>query len=165
MLSSSCLLAILGMHTLMSNQQYYEALASSTIVNKQGLNSMWNTHSHTHVPKLTISYVIYSLLRVFIWRYKPVAWAVFTWLKHRYIWAHWFFKKQVKAPWNTADHFTTLTKISPHWRTLLKQVDLDCNSMKWSHVGRMLLHFTKIKCSVFFVFHPCTYIVENIKTK
>jgi len=31
--------AILGMHTLMSNQQYYEALASSTIVNKQGLNS------------------------------------------------------------------------------------------------------------------------------
>lgn len=33
--------AILGMHTLMSNQQYYEALASSTIVNKQGLNSKW----------------------------------------------------------------------------------------------------------------------------
>ncbi|KAK0139559.1 Tropomodulin-1 [Merluccius polli] len=31
--------AILGMHTLMSNQQYYEALTSSTIVNKQGLNS------------------------------------------------------------------------------------------------------------------------------
>uniref|UniRef100_A0A3B5MF20 Tropomodulin 1 n=1 Tax=Xiphophorus couchianus TaxID=32473 RepID=A0A3B5MF20_9TELE len=29
--------AILGMHTLMSNQQYYEALASSTIVNKQGV--------------------------------------------------------------------------------------------------------------------------------
>lgn len=32
-------LAILGMHTLMSNQQYYEALGSSTIVNKEGLNS------------------------------------------------------------------------------------------------------------------------------
>lgn len=31
--------AILGMHTLMSNQQYYEALGSSTIVNKEGLNS------------------------------------------------------------------------------------------------------------------------------
>uniref|UniRef100_A0A4W5K8B3 Tropomodulin 1 n=1 Tax=Hucho hucho TaxID=62062 RepID=A0A4W5K8B3_9TELE len=29
--------AILGMHTLMSNQQYYEALASSNIVNKQGV--------------------------------------------------------------------------------------------------------------------------------
>ena len=37
---SYCLAAILGMHTLMSNQQYYEALASSNIVNKQGLNSM-----------------------------------------------------------------------------------------------------------------------------
>lgn len=31
--------AILGMHTLMSNQQYYQALGSSTIVNKEGLNS------------------------------------------------------------------------------------------------------------------------------
>lgn len=41
---SWCLPAILGMHTLMSNQQYYEALASSTIVNKQGLNS-----KHTHI--------------------------------------------------------------------------------------------------------------------
>ncbi|KAI2668705.1 Tropomodulin-1 [Labeo rohita] len=35
--------AILGMHTLMSNQQYYEALASSTIVNKQGLNNVEET--------------------------------------------------------------------------------------------------------------------------
>lgn len=39
-LPSCTFTAILGMHTLMSNQQYYEALASSTIVNKQGLNSM-----------------------------------------------------------------------------------------------------------------------------
>lgn len=31
--------AILGMHTLMSNQQYYQALGSSSIVNKEGLNS------------------------------------------------------------------------------------------------------------------------------
>lgn len=31
------------MHTLMSNQQYYEALGSSTIVNKEGLNSKWFT--------------------------------------------------------------------------------------------------------------------------
>lgn len=31
--------AILGMHTLMSNQQYYQALDSSSIVNKEGLNS------------------------------------------------------------------------------------------------------------------------------
>lgn len=27
------------MHTLMSNQQYYQALGSSSIVNKEGLNS------------------------------------------------------------------------------------------------------------------------------
>lgn len=38
-LCSSVSVAILGMHTLMSNQQYYEALGSSTIVNKEGLNS------------------------------------------------------------------------------------------------------------------------------
>lgn len=31
--------AILGMHTLMSSQQYYQALGSSSIVNKEGLNS------------------------------------------------------------------------------------------------------------------------------
>lgn len=37
--SFSVSVAILGMHTLMSNQQYYEALGSSTIVNKEGLNS------------------------------------------------------------------------------------------------------------------------------
>lgn len=37
--SFSFSVAILGMHTLMSNQQYYEALGSSTIVNKEGLNS------------------------------------------------------------------------------------------------------------------------------
>lgn len=35
----SSFVAILGMHTLMSNQQYYEALGSSTIVNTEGLNS------------------------------------------------------------------------------------------------------------------------------
>ncbi|XP_069486463.1 tropomodulin-1 isoform X1 [Ambystoma mexicanum] len=42
--------AILGMHTLMSNQQYYEALASSTIVNKEGLNSVIKTTQYKHVP-------------------------------------------------------------------------------------------------------------------
>lgn len=36
---SHVLTAILGMHTLMSNQQYYQALGSSSIVNKEGLNS------------------------------------------------------------------------------------------------------------------------------
>lgn len=36
---SHVLAAILGMHTLMSNQQYYQALGSSSIVNKEGLNS------------------------------------------------------------------------------------------------------------------------------
>ncbi|XP_012686770.1 tropomodulin-1 isoform X2 [Clupea harengus] len=42
--------AILGMHTLMSNQQYYEALASSTIVNKQGLNSVIQCAQYKPVP-------------------------------------------------------------------------------------------------------------------
>uniref|UniRef100_A0A8C9TI07 Tropomodulin 1 n=1 Tax=Scleropages formosus TaxID=113540 RepID=A0A8C9TI07_SCLFO len=42
--------AILGMHTLMSNQQYYEALASSTIVNKQGLNSVIQCTQYKSVP-------------------------------------------------------------------------------------------------------------------
>ncbi|GCB60468.1 hypothetical protein scyTo_0009181, partial [Scyliorhinus torazame] len=42
--------AILGMHTLMSNQQYYEALASSTIVNKEGLNSVIQTTQYKPVP-------------------------------------------------------------------------------------------------------------------
>ncbi|XP_048826176.1 tropomodulin-1 isoform X1 [Brienomyrus brachyistius] len=42
--------AILGMHTLMSNQQYYEALASSTIVNKQGLNSVIQCTQYKQIP-------------------------------------------------------------------------------------------------------------------
>ncbi|XP_005998491.1 tropomodulin-1 [Latimeria chalumnae] len=42
--------AILGMHTLMSNQQYYEALASSTIVNKEGLNSVIKSTQYKPVP-------------------------------------------------------------------------------------------------------------------
>ncbi|XP_046699211.1 tropomodulin-1 isoform X3 [Silurus meridionalis] len=42
--------AILGMHTLMSNQQYYEALASSTIVNKQGLNSVIQCAQYKQIP-------------------------------------------------------------------------------------------------------------------
>lgn len=42
--------AILGMHTLMSNQQYYEALASSTIVNKEGLNSVIQSPRYKTVP-------------------------------------------------------------------------------------------------------------------
>ena len=40
--------AILGMHTLMSNQQYYQALGSSSIVNKEGLNSEYWPHSLPH---------------------------------------------------------------------------------------------------------------------
>ncbi|NXL67523.1 TMOD1 protein, partial [Chordeiles acutipennis] len=43
-------LAILGMHTLMSNQQYYEALGSSTIVNKEGLNSVIKPTQYKPVP-------------------------------------------------------------------------------------------------------------------
>ncbi|XP_075067019.1 tropomodulin-1 isoform X1 [Mixophyes fleayi] len=42
--------AILGMHTLMSNQQYYEALASTTIVNKEGLNSVIKPTQYKPVP-------------------------------------------------------------------------------------------------------------------
>ncbi|XP_077106819.1 tropomodulin-1 isoform X4 [Ranitomeya variabilis] len=42
--------AILGMHTLMSNQQYYEALASSNIVNKEGLNSVIKPTQYKTVP-------------------------------------------------------------------------------------------------------------------
>ncbi|NWU30949.1 TMOD1 protein, partial [Dyaphorophyia castanea] len=44
------LAAILGMHTLMSNQQYYEALGSSTIVNKEGLNSVIKPTQYKPVP-------------------------------------------------------------------------------------------------------------------
>ncbi|NXF07961.1 TMOD1 protein, partial [Smithornis capensis] len=43
-------IAILGMHTLMSNQQYYEALGSSTIVNKEGLNSVIKPTKYKPVP-------------------------------------------------------------------------------------------------------------------
>ncbi|NWZ31414.1 TMOD1 protein, partial [Asarcornis scutulata] len=42
--------AILGMHTLMSNQQYYQALGSSTIVNKEGLNSVIKPTQYKPVP-------------------------------------------------------------------------------------------------------------------
>nr|XP_014430531.1 tropomodulin-1 isoform X1 [Pelodiscus sinensis] len=38
------------MHTLMSNQQYYEALGSSTIVNKEGLNSVIKPTQYKPVP-------------------------------------------------------------------------------------------------------------------
>ncbi|NWU93510.1 TMOD1 protein, partial [Upupa epops] len=47
---SPFLVAILGMHTLMSNQQYYEALGSSTIVNKEGLNSVIKPTQYKPVP-------------------------------------------------------------------------------------------------------------------
>ncbi|NXG75997.1 TMOD1 protein, partial [Baryphthengus martii] len=50
MLSFSFSVAILGMHTLMSNQQYYEALGSSTIVNKEGLNSVIKPTQYKPVP-------------------------------------------------------------------------------------------------------------------
>ncbi|KAH0628479.1 hypothetical protein JD844_009724 [Phrynosoma platyrhinos] len=42
--------AILGMHTLMSNQQYYEALGSTTIVNKEGLDSIIKPTQYKPVP-------------------------------------------------------------------------------------------------------------------
>ncbi|KAM9329321.1 tropomodulin-1 [Gastrophryne carolinensis] len=42
--------AILGMHTLMSNQQYYQALTSSNIVNKEGLNSVIKPTQYKPVP-------------------------------------------------------------------------------------------------------------------
>ncbi|NXF40795.1 TMOD1 protein, partial [Nyctibius bracteatus] len=48
--SSYFFVAILGMHTLMSNQQYYEALGSSTIVNKEGLNSVIKPTQYKPVP-------------------------------------------------------------------------------------------------------------------
>ncbi|NXV86983.1 TMOD1 protein, partial [Calonectris borealis] len=48
--SFSVSVAILGMHTLMSNQQYYEALGSSTIVNKEGLNSVIKPTQYKPVP-------------------------------------------------------------------------------------------------------------------
>lgn len=41
--------AILGMHKLMSNQQYYDSLGSSNIVNKQGLNSEFFMDYRNHV--------------------------------------------------------------------------------------------------------------------
>ncbi|NXW39037.1 TMOD1 protein, partial [Phaetusa simplex] len=50
MFSFSLSVAILGMHTLMSNQQYYEALGSSTIVNKEGLNSVIKPTQYKPVP-------------------------------------------------------------------------------------------------------------------
>ncbi|KAH0503772.1 Tropomodulin-1 [Microtus ochrogaster] len=43
-------LPILGMHTLMSNQQYYQALGSSSIVNKEGLNSVIKPTQYKPVP-------------------------------------------------------------------------------------------------------------------
>ncbi|NWR57478.1 TMOD1 protein, partial [Bucorvus abyssinicus] len=46
----SSFVAILGMHTLMSNQQYYEALGSSTIVNTEGLNSVIKPTQYKPVP-------------------------------------------------------------------------------------------------------------------
>lgn len=47
--TGACVLAaILGMHTLMSSQQYYQALGSSSIVNKEGLNSEYRPRSLPH---------------------------------------------------------------------------------------------------------------------
>ncbi|KAJ8397840.1 hypothetical protein AAFF_G00435290 [Aldrovandia affinis] len=42
--------AILGMHTLMSNQQYYDAIGSSTIISKQGFNSIIQYTQYQSVP-------------------------------------------------------------------------------------------------------------------
>ncbi|XP_060092989.1 tropomodulin-1 [Heteronotia binoei] len=42
--------AILGMHTLMSNQQYYGALGTTTIVNKEGLDSIIKPTQYKPVP-------------------------------------------------------------------------------------------------------------------
>uniref|UniRef100_A0A8C6Y2W4 Tropomodulin 1 n=1 Tax=Naja naja TaxID=35670 RepID=A0A8C6Y2W4_NAJNA len=42
--------AILGMHTLMSNQQYYEARGTTTIVNKEGLDSIIKPTQYKPVP-------------------------------------------------------------------------------------------------------------------
>ncbi|XP_054842555.1 tropomodulin-1 isoform X1 [Eublepharis macularius] len=42
--------AILGMHTLMSNQQYYQALGTTTIVNKEGLDSIIKPTQYKPVP-------------------------------------------------------------------------------------------------------------------
>ncbi|ETE65072.1 Tropomodulin-1 [Ophiophagus hannah] len=42
--------AILGMHTLMSNQQYYEARGTTMIVNKEGLDSIIKPTQYKPVP-------------------------------------------------------------------------------------------------------------------
>ncbi|XP_057576145.1 tropomodulin-1 isoform X2 [Hippopotamus amphibius kiboko] len=50
LLTTAILQTILGMHTLMSNQQYYQALGSSSIVNKEGLNSVIKPTQYKPVP-------------------------------------------------------------------------------------------------------------------
>ncbi|XP_059834673.1 tropomodulin-4 [Hypanus sabinus] len=42
--------AILGMYKLMSNKQYYDALASGTIINKEGINSVVKPDSYEYKP-------------------------------------------------------------------------------------------------------------------
>nr|AFK11485.1 tropomodulin 4 (muscle) [Callorhinchus milii] len=42
--------AILGMYTLMSNKQYYDALGAGSIVNKEGINSVVQPDSYEYKP-------------------------------------------------------------------------------------------------------------------
>ncbi|XP_072917393.1 tropomodulin-4 [Hemitrygon akajei] len=42
--------AILGMYKLMSNKQYYDALATGTIINKEGINSVVKPDSYEYKP-------------------------------------------------------------------------------------------------------------------
>ncbi|XP_062888682.1 tropomodulin-4 [Mobula hypostoma] len=42
--------AILGMYKLMSNKQYYDALGSGTIINKEGINSVVKPDSYEYKP-------------------------------------------------------------------------------------------------------------------
>ncbi|NWJ06780.1 TMOD4 protein, partial [Crypturellus undulatus] len=66
--------AILGMYTLMSNKQYYDALCSGTISNTEGINSEWHraggvalgTRGHSRTPRAPCPGVVKPD------KYKPV---------------------------------------------------------------------------------------------
>lgn len=105
----------------MSNQQYYEALASSTIVNKQGLNSM---HTHTHTPSTAyVTFICMTCLH-------------FTVQSHVCLFQG--SRNKLNCPEIKQTTHLVGRKIPAHLRKMSKQVDVEWSQMKWPHVGRML---------------------------
>lgn len=119
------------MHTLMSNQQYYEALASSTIVNKQGLNSMYSTRTPAHM------YQIFHQIQLLNLSFLTCRHLVQSQLHS----AQQFSKKtkQVKVSENKAEQSTSLKKKMTSFKKNVEASGLGLESSEmiscWQNVG------------------------------